>query len=123
MHFAGFQHDVVSWMNAMDVVVHGSTQPEPFGFLIIEAMAAGRPVIASNGGAVPEIPRDRENRLIVEPANAPKLANAISTLQRDPELAARLAATRSCRCRHELLHRTISAPDDACAFRHRSTGV
>jgi glycosyltransferase involved in cell wall biosynthesis len=92
VHFAGFQHDVASWMNVMDVVVHASTQPEPFGLVIIEAMAAGKPVIASNGGAVPEILRDRENGLIVEPANAPALADAISTLQREPELAVRLAA-------------------------------
>jgi glycosyltransferase involved in cell wall biosynthesis len=76
----------------MDVVVHASTQPEPFGLVIIEAMAAGKPVIASNGGAVPEILRNGENGLIVEPNDATKLAEAISVLQRAPELAARLAA-------------------------------
>jgi glycosyltransferase involved in cell wall biosynthesis len=92
VHFAGFQHDVASWMNVMDVVVHASTQPEPFGLVIIEAMAAGKPVIASNGGAVPEILRNRENGLIVEPNDASELAQAISTLQHAPELAARLAA-------------------------------
>ena len=92
VHFAGFQHDVASWMKAMDVIVHASTQPEPFGLVIIEAMAAGKPVIASNGGAVPEILRDRENGMIVEPGDAPMLAEAIDTLQREPELAARLAA-------------------------------
>jgi glycosyltransferase involved in cell wall biosynthesis len=92
VHFAGFQHDVASWMKVMDVIVHASTQPEPFGLVIIEAMAAGKPVIASDGGAVPEILRDRENGLIVEPDDALKLAAAISTLQREPELAARLAA-------------------------------
>lgn len=92
VHFAGFQHDVASWMKAMDVIVHASTQPEPFGLVIIEAMAAGKAVIASNGGAVPEILRDRENGMIVEPDDAPKLAEAIATLQREPALAARLAA-------------------------------
>jgi glycosyltransferase involved in cell wall biosynthesis len=92
VHFAGFQHEVASWMQAMDVIVHASTQPEPFGLVIIEAMAAGKPVIASNGGAVPEILRDRDNGLIVEPDDAAKLAEAIGTLQREPELAARLAA-------------------------------
>ena len=69
-HFAGFQHDAASWMNVKDVVVHASTQPEPFGLVIIDAMPAGKPVIASNGGAAPEILRDRENGLIVEPADA-----------------------------------------------------
>jgi glycosyltransferase involved in cell wall biosynthesis len=52
-------------MNVKDVVVHASTQPEPFGLVIIDAMPAGKPVIASNGGAAPEILRDRENGLIV----------------------------------------------------------
>jgi glycosyltransferase involved in cell wall biosynthesis len=92
VHFAGFQHDVAAWMKAMDVIVHASTHPEPFGLVIIEAMAAGKPVIASNGGAIPEIVRNLENGMIVEPDNAPKLAEAISTLQREPALAARLAA-------------------------------
>jgi glycosyltransferase involved in cell wall biosynthesis len=92
VHFAGFQHDVASWMNIMDVVVHASTQQEPFDLAIIEAMTAGRPMIASHGGAVPETPRDRENRLIVERADASRLADAISTLLREPGLALRLAA-------------------------------
>jgi glycosyltransferase involved in cell wall biosynthesis len=92
VHFAGFQHDVASWMKAMDVIVHASTQPEPFGLVIIEAMAAGKPVIASNGGAVPEIVRHGENGMIIEPGNASKLAVAISTLHREPEFARRIAA-------------------------------
>ncbi|WP_438393108.1 glycosyltransferase family 4 protein [Caballeronia sp. DA-9] len=92
VHFAGFQHDVTSWMKAMDVIVHASTQPEPFGLVIIEAMAAGKPVIASNGGAVPEIVRHGENGMIVEPGDASKLALAIDTLQREPETSARIAA-------------------------------
>ncbi|AME24898.1 MAG: glycosyltransferase family 4 protein [Pseudomonadota bacterium] len=92
VHFAGFQHDVASWMKAMDVIVHASTQPEPFGLVIIEAMAAGKPVIASNGGAVPEIVRHGENGMIIEPGDASKLAVAISTLQREPEMAKRIAA-------------------------------
>jgi glycosyltransferase involved in cell wall biosynthesis len=92
VHFAGFQHDVASWMKAMDVIVHASTQPEPFGLVIIEAMAAGKPVIASNGGAVPEIVRHGENGMVIEPGDASKLAVAISTLQREPEMAKRIAA-------------------------------
>jgi glycosyltransferase involved in cell wall biosynthesis len=92
VHFAGFQHDVASWMKAMDVIVHASTQPEPFGLVIIEAMAAGKPVIASNGGAVPEIVRHGENGIIIEPGDASKLAVAINTLQREPEMAGRIAA-------------------------------
>lgn len=92
VHFAGFQHDVAAWMKAMDVIVHASIQPEPFGLVIIEAMAAGKPVIASNGGAVPEIVRHGENGMIIEPGDASKLAVAINTLKREPEIAKRIAA-------------------------------
>lgn len=92
VHFTGFQHDVPAWMNAMDLIVHASTNPEPFGLVIIEAMAAGKPVIAANGGAVPEIVRHGENGLIVEPDQPSALADAITAVQRSPELAARLSA-------------------------------
>jgi len=92
VHFAGFQQDVAAWMKAMDVIVHASIQPEPFGLVIIEAMAAGKPVIASNGGAVPEIVRHGENGMIIEPGDASKLAVAINTLKREPEIAKRIAA-------------------------------
>lgn len=92
VHFAGFQHDVAAWMNAMDVIVHASTNPEPFGLVIIEAMAAGKPVIAANGGAVTEIVRHGENGLIVEPDSPGRLADAIETIKQSPELGRRLAA-------------------------------
>jgi glycosyltransferase involved in cell wall biosynthesis len=69
-------------MKAMDLIVHAFTQHEPFGLLITNVMAAGKPVIASNGGAVPEILRDHDNGLIVESDDARKLAEVVGTLQR-----------------------------------------
>ncbi|MGF7136540.1 glycosyltransferase involved in cell wall biosynthesis [Paraburkholderia sp. EB58] len=92
VHFVGFQQDVGSWMRAMDLIVHASIRPEPFGLVIIEAMAAGRPVIATNGGAVREIIRHLQNGWIVEPDDPARLAEAIDSLRRSPELCARLAA-------------------------------
>ncbi len=51
----GFRDDVPALMRAVDIVVHASTSPEPFGRVIVEAMLARRPVIAARGGAAAEI--------------------------------------------------------------------
>jgi glycosyltransferase involved in cell wall biosynthesis len=51
----GFRDDVAELMRAVDIVVHTSKAPEPFGRVIVEAMLAQRPVIATRGGATAEI--------------------------------------------------------------------
>jgi glycosyltransferase involved in cell wall biosynthesis len=91
VHFAGFQDDVPAWMKAMDVIVHTSTEPEPFGRVIVEGMAAGRPVIATAAGGVTEIVRHGRNGWLVKPADPRALADAIGALHADPALAQRLA--------------------------------
>ncbi|NYH21495.1 glycosyltransferase involved in cell wall biosynthesis [Paraburkholderia bryophila] len=91
VHFAGFQDDVPAWMSAMDVILHTSTEPEPFGRVIVEGMAAARPVIAAAAGGVTEIVRHRHNGWLVKPGDVGALAEAIGTLRDDPVLAQRLA--------------------------------
>ncbi|MGH8778801.1 glycosyltransferase family 4 protein [Paraburkholderia sp.] len=91
VHFAGFRDDMPAWMKAMDVVLHTSTDAEPFGRVIVEGMAAGRPVIATAAGGVTEIVRHRQNGWLVEPGDDVALADAIRTLHASPELAQRLA--------------------------------
>jgi glycosyltransferase involved in cell wall biosynthesis len=51
----GFRHDVPQLLNAMDIFVHASVEPEPFGRVILEAMAMGKPVIATKPGGPCEI--------------------------------------------------------------------
>ena len=51
----GFVKDSAAALRALDVVVHGSTAPEPFGLVIAEAMACGRTVIVSDSGGVAEV--------------------------------------------------------------------
>jgi glycosyltransferase involved in cell wall biosynthesis len=63
---------------------------EPFGMVVIEAMAAGRAVIASRIGGIPEIVRDGETGLLVPPADPVALRRAIEKLVTNPELAPRL---------------------------------
>ncbi|WP_258167917.1 glycosyltransferase family 4 protein [Paraburkholderia sp. BL21I4N1] len=91
VHFVGFQDDVPAWMSAMEVILHTSTEPEPFGRVIVEGMAAARPVIAAAAGGVTEIVQHGQNGWLVEPGDVGALADAIGTLRADPVLAQRLA--------------------------------
>ena len=88
--FTGHRSDVSRMLAAMDVVAHASTSPEPFGRVIIEGMAMARPVVATSGGAVPEIVMDGQTGLLVEPGDVDGLAEAIVALLLDPERAASL---------------------------------
>ncbi len=72
---------------ASDIVVHASLRPEPFGLIIIEAMATGKPVIASKIGGPLEIIDDGLDGILVEPGNPEVLAWAISKLLGDPKFA------------------------------------
>ena len=51
--FTGFVKDSAAAIRALDVVVHASTDPEPFGLVVAEAMACGKPVVASRAAALP----------------------------------------------------------------------
>jgi glycosyltransferase involved in cell wall biosynthesis len=83
--FTGYVKDAAAAIRALDIVVHVSTQPEPFGLALAEAMACGKPVIASMGGGVTEIIADKENALSHPPGNATAMAGCIGRLA-DPVL-------------------------------------
>ena len=90
--FAGFQAGMPAFLRALDVVVHASTEPEPFGLVIAEAMAAGRAVTTSGMGGAAEIV-DPDVTAIVHAAGDPaSLADAIHRLASDASLRARLGA-------------------------------
>jgi glycosyltransferase involved in cell wall biosynthesis len=78
-------------MQAMNVILHTSTEPEPFGRVVIEGMAAGRPVVAAAAGGVLEILRHRENGWMVPPGDIAGIVEAIETLRLNPALAQELA--------------------------------
>jgi len=65
---------------------------EPFGIVILEAWAAGLPVVASRVGGIPSFTRDGDDILHAEPGNAGDLGQRLVALLEKPELAARLAA-------------------------------
>jgi PAS domain S-box-containing protein len=88
--FLGFQKDVASLLRGLDILVHASTSPEPFGQVVIEGMAEGLPVVATNGGGVREIITHGENGLLVPMGESVPLADALEHLISDPADARRM---------------------------------
>ncbi len=86
----GLQQNVPEWVQAMDVFVHASDK-EPFGIVIIEAMALGKPVIAGDAGGPTEIITDGADGLLTPYGNADALANAIIRYLDDSEFASQMA--------------------------------
>ena len=91
VEFTGFVSDVAGHLHALDILVLPSTMPEPFGQIVVEAMAAGKPVVATDAGGVPEIIIDGETGLLVQPGNVDQMADAICHLLAHPEETARMA--------------------------------
>ena len=92
VHITGFRNDVPDYINALDIQVHASIDPEPFGRVLLEAMALSKPLVASNGGAAPEIVRHEHTGLLFEPGNPADLAAALRTLLVDRPRAAAMGA-------------------------------
>jgi glycosyltransferase involved in cell wall biosynthesis len=88
--FTGFIKESDAAIRALDVVVHASTRPEPFGLVVAEAMACGKPVIASDAGGVSEIISENENALSHPPGDAGAMAMCIARLAVDPDLRGKL---------------------------------
>jgi glycosyltransferase involved in cell wall biosynthesis len=87
--FTGHVADVPAALRALDVVVHASIEPEPFGLVIAEAMACGRPVVVSHAGGAAEIAR--AGALFHTPGNAGELAERLTQLANEPMLRGALS--------------------------------
>ena len=92
VEFVGFVENVPERIAQLDIVVHASTSGEPFGQVIIEGMAEQKPVVATNGGGVPEIVEDGVTGLLVPMGDAVAMANAIDFLLRNPLIAKEMGA-------------------------------
>ncbi len=77
VHFLGQRQDVGALMQAVDVVVHPSVDPEPFGRTLVEAMQLRVPVIATDAGASAEILEKGQAGTLVPPGDAAALATAL----------------------------------------------
>jgi len=88
--FTGFVTTPEAALRALDIVVHASTAPEPFGLVIAQAMACGRAVIASEAGGALEVITPGVDALGHAPGDAAGLADRVAELARDPALRERL---------------------------------
>jgi len=90
VEFTGHVDDISPYLDRLEVVVHASIIPEPFGQVVVEAMAAGLPVVASAAGGPLEIIRNDVDGLLVTPSDIDALADALRRLADDPALRNRL---------------------------------
>lgn len=88
--FLGRRSDVATIIAASDMVVVPSVWDEAFGLIVVEAMASGRPVIASNVGGIPELIKDGAGGLLLACKDSTKITESIITLLQDKLLYEKL---------------------------------
>jgi glycosyltransferase involved in cell wall biosynthesis len=98
VRFLGFQPDMASLYGAADLLVQPS-EDDPLSMTILEAMAAGVPVVAVRSGGTPEMIVDDESGILVEPGSAEACATAIERLLIDDGARRRLSTRALARCR------------------------
>lgn len=84
--FTGQQRDIAPFLQLADLFVLPSTEREGLGIALIEAMAAGLPVIGTRLGGIPEVIDDGVNGILVEPGSAGELAGAMEKLATGNEM-------------------------------------
>lgn len=89
VEMAGFVEDVPAFLSQLDIYIL-SSRYEGLPFAVLEAMAAGLPVVATNVGGVPEAVVDGVTGILVPPGDSRLLAEGILRLIRDPQMAARM---------------------------------
>ena len=90
--FTGFVNDPAAAIRALDIVVHASTRPEPFGRVIAESMACGKAVIVAAAGGALEIVTSGQDAIAIAPGDAAALAASIRELACAAPLRAQLGA-------------------------------
>jgi glycosyltransferase involved in cell wall biosynthesis len=91
MRWLGRRSNVHEYMAAMDQVLVTSTE-EPFGLVALEGQLAGKPVIATNVGGLPEIVQHEQSGLLIPPRSTADIIEAVERLYHDRQLASQLAA-------------------------------
>ncbi|HKG94509.1 MAG TPA: glycosyltransferase family 4 protein [Gemmatimonadaceae bacterium] len=104
--FLGGRTDAPDLVNAADVALHASTRPEPFGLVVIEAMAVGKAVVAADSGGPAEI-LTSESGVTYDVRRPEQLAAALTRLVEDPGHRAALGAAALARVDEFSIHRTV----------------
>ncbi len=108
VRWLGFRRDIARVIASADVLVHCSTHPEPFGLVVLEAMACGTAVVSANAGAPTEIIQHGRTGLLSPPNDVPALARAVHDLLTDGSLRYRIAiAARDQVCEHYTLSKHV----------------
>ena len=89
--FLGFQRDVAAVLSALDVLVFPSLW-EGTPLTVFEALAMGKPIVATDADGLMDVLIDRRDALVVPERDSARIAAAVSTLIEQPELAAKLSA-------------------------------
>ena len=97
-----FRDDPARAYAALDIVVHASTRPEPFGRTVAEAMASGCAVVAAAAGGPMEQIRSGEDGLLVEPNDVSRLSQALAHLIANAPVRKRLAVQAQVRAARDL---------------------
>jgi glycosyltransferase involved in cell wall biosynthesis len=112
--------DMVGLYREADLVVFPVTWPEPWGLVPLEAMAVGRPVVATGRGGSGDFLRDRENCLLFAAGDPAALAQRVSAIAEDPGLRAALRAagraTAEAHSEHEFNRRAVEEIERAAGL-------
>jgi len=108
IHFLGARRDIPRVLSALDLLVLPSQQ-EGLPNSILEAMAAGVPVVATRVGGIPEVVVDGETGLLVPPGNPLALAEAINSLLASPEVRQRMGGRGRARIEEHFTARRAAA--------------
>ena len=119
---AGFRPDVLSLHKSFDVFVLSSVT-EGLGTSLLDAMACGKPIVATTAGGIPEVVEHGVTGFLVPPRDHQALAHAIVTLLKDPALRERLGAAGLARVRERytaerMVERTLEVYERVAARPH-----
>ena len=98
--FTGYRSDTADLLNAIDIFIHPSLW-EGFGLSVLEAMAMGKPVIATRVSALPELIEDTVSGFLVEPKDPDALAAMITLLAGSLVLQKKIGEQARQRCREQ----------------------
>lgn len=108
VRFLGTRRDVPDLLSASDVAIHASVLPEPFGLVVVEAMAMGVPVIAARLGAPADVVTPGSG-LLFDPSNPGELAEVLTRLLEEDGTRAALAAGAPVRAEDFAIQRTLES--------------
>jgi glycosyltransferase involved in cell wall biosynthesis len=127
VRLVGFQSDVVSFLNALDVFAFASSS-EGFGQVLVEAMAAAKPVVATRISPLTEIAVDQETGLLVESATPAMFADALYRLLSNPQDLQRMGARGRERVEKffnakKMAERTLALYEELLRYKHEQRAV